>query len=252
MRPLITLTTDFGEGTYVAQVRGVILSLLPDARVEDVCHAVGPGDVREGAYVLETVVPAYPEGAIHVGVVDPGVGGSRRAIAVSWAGRVLVGPDNGLFTAFLPTAQEIREVTNTGLFLPEVSATFHGRDVFAPVAAQLAAGCPFAAVGPPLATAAVRLPDLLTEGADGCVVHVDRFGNLVTSFPGRLLGERTDAALRGPGGEVRARARTFCEAPAGAPFLYAGSGGRLEVAVPGGNAAAVLGWARGTAITFRE
>jgi S-adenosylmethionine hydrolase len=252
MGPFITLTTDFGTGTYVAQVRGVILSLLPEARVEDLCHAIGPGDVREAAYVLETVVPAYPEGSVHLCVVDPGVGGPRRAIAAAFAGRMLVGPDNGVFTAFLPRADEVREITNTALFLPEVSATFHGRDLFAPVAAQLAGGLPLPVVGPVLAGPPVLLPDLRATGDAGVVLHVDRFGNLVTSFASKALEDRPAAALAGPGGDVTARARTFCEAEGDRPFLYAGSGGRIEVAVNGGSAASSLGWGRGTAVALRE
>jgi hypothetical protein len=252
MGPLITLTTDFGEGTYVAQVRGVLLSLMPEARIEDACHSIAPGDVLEAAYVLETVIPAYPEGSVHLCVVDPGVGGTRRPIAAAFAGRMLVGPDNGVFTAFLPKCEEVREITNVALFLPEVSATFHGRDVFAPVAAQLAAGLPLPIVGPALAGPPILLPDLRTEGSEGVVVHVDRFGNLVTSFPASLLADRPGAVLSGPGRGVAGRARTFCEAEPGKPFLYAGSGGRIEVAVPGRSAAAELSWGRGTALALRE
>lgn len=252
MRPLITLTTDFGDGAYVAQVRGVILSVLPEARIEDVCHTVAPGDVREAAYVLEAAVPAFPEPAVHVAVVDPGVGTERRALAVAFAGRTLVGPDNGVLTPFLDGADEIRVLENRDLFLPEVSATFHGRDVFAPVAARLAGGLPFARVGPVLPVEPVRLADLLSAGDSGTVLHVDRFGNLVTSFPAEILARRPAAALVGPGAEVRARARTFGEAGPGAPFVYEGSGGRLEVAVAGGSAAEALGWGRGTAVGFRE
>jgi S-adenosylmethionine hydrolase len=248
--PLITLTTDFGEGAYVAQVKGVILSLLPDARIVDATHSIAPGDVLEAAYVVETILPAFPAESTHLVVVDPGVGTDRRAIAVRYAGRNLVAPDNGVLTAFLEPPAEIREITETSLFLPEVSPTFHGRDVFAPVAAHLAGGASFSIVGPVLDGEPVTLPDLTSEGEAGVVLTVDRFGNVITSFPAEAAGE--GVALSGPGAEVSETARTFGEAEPSRPFLYAGSGGRIEVAVPGGSAAEALEWDRGTRLTLRK
>jgi len=250
--PLVTLTTDFGEGSYVAQVKGVILSLAPDTTIVDVTHAVAPGDVREAAYLVETVVPAFPEDTVHLVVVDPGVGTDRKALAVRFAGRTLVGPDNGVLTAFLGAPAEIRELTEAALFLPEVSPTFNGRDVFAPVTAYLSRGVEFEAVGPVLEGEPVRVPDLESEGDDGVVLHVDSFGNLITNFPADALAARPDALLAGPVAEIRDRARTFGEAGSEVPFLYAGSGGRIEIAVPGGNAERVLGWSRGTAVRLME
>jgi S-adenosylmethionine hydrolase len=247
--PLITLTTDFGEGAYVAQVKGVLLSLLPGAEIVDVSHGIAPGDVLEAAYVVETAIPAFPEASTHVVVVDPGVGTDRRALAVRYARRTLVGPDNGALTAFLDPSAEVREVTESGLFLPEVSDTFHGRDVFAPVAAFLAGGGELGAVGPLLEEDPVRLDDLRTDGPDGVVLSVDRFGNLITSLPAEAAAPGT--TLSGPDAEVVETARTFGES-SGAPFLYAGSGGRLEVAVRGGSAAEALGWGRGTRVTLGE
>ncbi len=252
MGPLITLTTDFGEGSYVAQVKGVILSLLPDARIVDVTHFVAAGDVREGAYLLECAVPAFPEDSVHLVVVDPGVGTERRALAVRFARRTLVGPDNGVLTPFLDLADEIREITEEQLFLPEVSPTFHGRDVFAPVAVHLAGGAALASVGPALAGEPVKVSDLHAEGDVGLVLHVDRFGNLVTNFPSEVLLDRPQAFIIGPGGSVNRRALTYGQAEEGQPFLYAGSGGRLEVAVPRGAAADTLGWGRGTELRFAE
>ncbi len=249
---LLTLTTDFGEGAYVPQMKGVILSLVPEARIVDLTHSVAPGDVREAAYLLETTVPAFPEESVHVAVVDPGVGTGRRALALRFARRTLVGPDNGIFTAFLGRADEIREITETSLFLPEVSATFHGRDVFAPGAARLLEGGDLTIVGPVLAGEPILLPDLWAEGDRGVVLHVDRFGNLVTSFPAGRLAEDPDGALAGPGAAVARRAATFGTAPPGEPFLYAGSGGRLEVAVPGGDASARLRWGRGTEVAWER
>lgn len=248
--PLVGLVTDFGAGMYVAQVKGVILSLCPDATIVDESHEVAPGDIHEGAYVVECVVPAFPEGSVHVVVVDPGVGTARKVLAVRFAGRILVAPDNGVLTPFLPAAEEVREVANERLFLPEVSATFHGRDVFAPVAAHLAAGAELDLVGPALESEPVLLSDYRAEGETGRVLSIDRFGNVITSFSADVLADRVDAMLTAEGRTVAERAVTFGEAPPDTPFLYAGSGGRLEVAVAGASAAAALGWSRGTSLRF--
>ena len=245
--PLLTLTTDFGEGVYVAQVKGVLLSLLPGVEIVDVSHSIAPGDVLEAAYVVETAIPAFPEDSTHVVVVDPGVGTERRAVALRFAKRSLVAPDNGVLTAFLDAAEEIREITEPALFLPEVSATFHGRDVFAPVAAQLAGGAPLAAVGPVLEGEPVRLAELHAEGAEGVVLTVDRFGNLITSFGAESAAE--GAVLAGPDAEITQVVRTFGDAEPGRPFLYAGSGGRREVAVRAGSAGAALGGGRRPRVT---
>lgn len=250
--PLVTLTTDFGPGAYVAQVKGVLLSLAPDLSIIDVSHEVGAGDVLEAAYLVETIVPAFPEGTLHLVVVDPGVGTTRRAIAARYARRILVGPDNGVFTAFLPHADEVREITNKALFLPDVSSTFHGRDLFAPVAAHLAAGAELSIVGPRLEGDPVLLRDLYSDGDRGLVLAVDRFGNIVTSFPADVLAERPNVYLAGTGGVVRERATTFGTAEGGLPFLYAGSGGRIQIAVAGRSAAELLGWERGSPVTLVE
>ena len=252
MPSLLTLTTDFGAGPYVAQVKGVILSLFPDLVIVDVSHEVAPGDVHEAAYFLETIVPAFPEATVHLVVVAPGVGTDRRILAARFAGRIVLGPDNGVLSTGLPGADEIRVVTNERLFLPEVSATFHGRDVFAPVAAHLAAGAELEVVGPVLTDAPVLLSDLIADGDSGRVLSIDRFGNVITSFPAEALAARPGAALLGGSAAVAARAETFGAAPPETPFLYSGSGGRLEVAVRGGHAAERLGLSRGTGLTFTE
>ena len=210
---LLTLTTDFGEGAYVGQVKGVILSLFPGTRIVDVTHAVAPGDVREAAYLLEAVVPAFPEGSVHLAVVDPGVGTERKALALRFADRIVVAPDNGILTAFLPRATEVREITERSLFLPEISPTFHGRDIFAPVAAHLANGLELTRVGPPPTGEPVVLGDLRSTGEEGVVLHVDRFGNLITSFPAEFLLDSPEATLSGPGAVVTARAETYGFAP---------------------------------------
>ncbi|MEN8151965.1 MAG: SAM-dependent chlorinase/fluorinase, partial [Planctomycetota bacterium] len=174
----------------------------------------------------------------------------RRCLAVRFAGRTLVGPDNGCLTAFLDRATAIHEITNGELYLPEVSSTFHGRDLFAPVAAFLAGGGELAAVGPAFEGEPVRVPELRASGDEGVVLHVDRFGNLITNFPAAVLDE--GVGLSGPGVLLSTRLRTFAEAEGAEPFLYAGSGGRLEVAVNGGRAEDRLGWHAGTAIRLER
>jgi len=248
--PLMTLTTDFGATEYVAQMKGVILSLLPSANVIDVSHEIPPGDVRAAAYVAEVAVPAFPQDSVHLVVVDPGVGTDRCALAVRFAGRTIVGPDNGCLTAFLDGATAIHEITNEELHLPEVSATFHGRDIFAPVAAFLAGGGEISATGPVFDRDPVRVPDLWADGEEGVILHVDRFGNLVTNFPASVLDE--GGRLSGPGVLLEEHVRTFAEADGTDPFLYGGSGGRLEVAVNGGSAEAHLGWHRGTTVQLEQ
>jgi S-adenosylmethionine hydrolase len=247
---VITLTTDFGPGEYVAQMKGVILSLLPGTTFVDGSHEIRPGDVLEAAYLMEVMVPAFPPGSVNVVVVDPGVGTGRKALVVRYAERTLVAPDNGCLTAFFDEATAVHEITEESLFLPEVSATFHGRDIFAPVAAYLAGGGTLTGVGPEFSGEPVRVEGLHAEGEHGRVLHVDRFGNLVTSFPGQSVTDR--ARLEGPQGIVERTARTFSEVEPGLAFLYAGSGGRLEVGVSGGSAAKHLGWGPGTELRLRS
>ncbi|MDD3493836.1 MAG: S-adenosyl-l-methionine hydroxide adenosyltransferase family protein [Candidatus Thermoplasmatota archaeon] len=187
--PVITLTTDIGW-RYAAQMKGRILSLLPEARLVDIAHDVSPQDVREGAFVLYAAVSHFPR-AVHIAVVDPGVGTRRRALMVETEGGFLVGPDNGVL---LPAArrlglQEVYVITGSPLPAADVSSTFHGRDIFAPVAVHLARG-----VGPPhLGEACADYVDLdfghpaVGTSIEGRVIYVDHFGNLITNIPGVLV-----------------------------------------------------------------
>ena len=211
--PVITLFTDFGERSgYVGMLHGVIQSLCPGATVIDVTHAVTPQAIREGAFLLHNAYPYFPPGTIHVAIVDPGVGTSRRALCldVPGVGRFL-GPDNGLLTAILAAhpAAEARVLTNPAFSIARlgkaISRTFHGRDIFAPTAALLACGELFAAIGPRIATAElVRLPDFwpdresIDPGWDrlcGEVVHIDSFGNLITNLRREHFAAATPAQL---------------------------------------------------------
>jgi S-adenosylmethionine hydrolase len=226
---LITLTTDFGFGSpYVAAMKGVLLERCPSVTVVDVTHEVPPFDVEAGAFLLWAGTRHFPAGSIHVAVVDPGVGGARRAIATAAAGVLFVGPDNGVFGEVLARSGGGRAVV---LERPAgASPTFEGRDVFAPAAARLACGEPLDALGPSAA-------DLAGAGVGGNprVAWIDRFGNLVTNVEPPVAGVRVN------GREVRATARTYSEAPPGEPFLYIGSLGLVEVGVARGCADQLLG-----------
>lgn len=243
----VSLTTDYGlSDGFVAACHGVIARLAPTVRVIDVTHQVRPGDVTGAAAVLAQTVPHLPP-AVHVAVVDPGVGTARRAVAVQTAGGLLVGPDNGLLpwaADALGGATAAVELANQDWFLAPVSRTFHGRDVFAPAAARLASGAELAEAGPALDPAGlVRLPDPVVSTGDGWleaeVVAVDRFGNVQLAAPGELL-TRLGSTLT-VGGVPAVSGGTFADAPAGGLVVLEDSAGRVAVAVNGGRASVVLG-----------
>ncbi|TDC80388.1 hypothetical protein E1193_17535 [Micromonospora sp. KC606] len=250
----ISLTTDYGLGDgFVAACHGMIARLAPAVRVIDVTHLVPPADIRRGAAVLAQTVPFLPYG-VHVGVVDPGVGTSRRGVALVTPGGLLVGPDNGLL---LPAAAELGgvsaavELTNPAWLAPEVSPTFHGRDVFAPVAARLALGAPPAEAGPAVDPATlVRLPEpALRREVDGFaaeVLTVDHFGNVQLAAGADLLDALPDEPR--VDGRPAVRGRTFGDAPDGALVLCVDSAGLLALAVNGGRAVDLLGVAPGDLI----
>ncbi len=242
----VSFTTDYGSSDgFVAACHGVVARLAPTVRVIDVTHEVAPGDVTRAASVLAQTVPYLPS-AVHVAVVDPGVGTARRGIAIETPGGMLVGPDNGL----LPWAAEalggisaVVELTNPDWFAHPVSRTFHGRDIFAPVAARLAAGARLADAGTELdPTGLVRLPDPVVAFGDGWleaeVLTVDRFGNVQLAAPGAALNGLGERLLVGSVPAVRGA--TFADAPAGRLVVLVDSTDRVAIAVNGGRAAVVL------------
>ena len=209
-----------------------LLAGCPEASLVDVSHSVGAFDIHAGAFVLWAGTRDFPPGSVHLAVVDPGVGGPRRPLALQVNGSWFVGPDNGVFGMVLDDALEAA-ATVVVLELrrpPGASATFEGRDVFAPAAAALAAGRPLASVGIEVQGEPARLPPRPPS-----VLWVDNFGNLVTSLRPPVQGVRV------AGREVRAAARTYAEAPVGQPFFYVGSMGLIEVGVREASAAALLG-----------
>jgi len=241
--PVITLLSDFGlSDSYVAAMKGVILGLCPRARLVDVTHLVAPQAVWSAAYLLASCYRDFPPGTIHLAVVDPGVGSARRALAVRAGGYLFVGPDNGILAMVLEREPEweARELTHPELVRRPLSATFHGRDLFAPAAARLARGWPFEQLGPPVTP--IR-PDWLRAVMDqdelrGRIIHFDHFGNAVTN-----IGAEQLAAFEG-GFEVRLASsgkrlplhRNYAEVPVGQPLAVIGGSGYLELAINCGSA----------------
>lgn len=253
----ITLTTDFGTGDgYVGAMKGVILSLAPDATLIDISHDVLPHNVRHGARVLAAAAPFFPKGTVHVAVVDPGVGGTRRGIALKTRHAVFVGPDNGLFTPFLRERTACVALTNPATHRHAVSATFHGRDVFAPVAAHLANGLSLAELGPPVdgpvALSEPTLQRLPNGRVRAEIVHVDRFGNLITNVGPLEWSERDrgDVYVIAGGMSVAVR-RTYADVAPGELLALVGSSGYVEIAVREGSAAERLGLGVGAAVVVQ-
>jgi S-adenosylmethionine hydrolase len=275
--PLITLTTDFGTADgYVGAMKGVILTIAPDARLVDISHEIMPQSIRQAAYVLYTAYPFFPSHTIHLVVVDPGVGGARRPIALHTSVGTFVGPDNGVFS-YVMARERIKtlvELADPRYCLPRVGHTFHGRDIFAPAAAHLAAGIPITVLGPSLADPVTFSPPRLEITADGIVgevLHVDRFGNIITSIgqlewdDGQLVLDlafqrtgfgkcvRFDAgktAVVAAGQEIASVRRTYAEVDPGETLALVGSGGHLEIAVREASAARKLGLCPGDKVAL--
>ncbi len=251
--PLFTLLTDYGAGSgYPAQVKGVLLAALPDARVVDVSHDVPRHDVLAGALLLEACAPWFPRGAIHLAVVDPGVGTARRALClVDPEGRRFVAPDNGLLTPFLGPGARVFALAPGGALPPPRTATFHGRDLFAPAAVLLARGEEASALGPAVDDP-VRLEWPRAEVSEGEVKGVtlaaDSFGNVVTSVRDSDLPPGSGIARVLADGREARFVRTYGEGRPGELLALVGSGGRLELAIREASAAALLGRARGVSV----
>ncbi|HEX7071725.1 MAG TPA: SAM-dependent chlorinase/fluorinase [Rhodothermales bacterium] len=258
MSRIITLTTDFGtRDAYVATMKGVMLGINPDATLVDVTHDVHHADVMEAAFSLRRTVPFFPEGSVHLVVVDPGVGTMRRAVALQHDGHFFVGPDNGLFPLLLGDHAQFDAVE---LDRPEFwrspnpSKTFHGRDIFAPIAAHLSLGEPLTHVGSridDLAPLHWALPIADEQGIQGWVVHVDHFGNCITNITREIFESGRDnrrvkcyvgtAILDGIH-------ETYGSVAVGEPLLLFESTDHLEIAVSGGNAADLLGIRKGAPV----
>jgi len=248
----ITLLTDFGTADgYVAAIKGVISAIAPAVPIDDAAHDIPPGDIWAAAWALARYWRFYPPETVHLVVVDPGVGGDRRPIVAEVDGRLFVAPDNGVLTRVLA------DVAPSGLFLieneryrrPTVAATFHGRDLFAPAAAYLAQGIAPAELGPPISDPVLlplREPVRSGNRAIGEVVHVDRFGNLITNLPAAWC--RGAIEVRIAGRSVGPLRRTYVDAAPGELLALVGSADLVEVAARDASAAALLGVGRGETV----
>lgn len=268
MARLLTLLTDFGLADYyVGAVKGTVLRLAPGTQLVDLSHEVAPGDVEGAADLLAAAAPTFPAGTVHLAVVDPGVGSTRRLLVVESDGHRFVAPDNGLLTPQLRSGGAVWSVTRRELFLDVAGggATFHGRDRFAPIAAALLRGEEPSAIGEPIADAAqLSIPEPRRQSEDGrivlhgCIARIDRFGNLITDLPAAWIdGARGEALVSvqvggsSPGavGPLRLRrVRFYDELPVGEPGVLVGSLGTLELSLRGESLAARWGTVRGAVV----
>lgn len=247
---IITLTTDFGlKDPYVGIMKGVILSINPEARIIDISHQIKTGDITHAAGLIQETFTFFPKNTIHVGVVDPGVGSGRRPILIKTEDHFFVGPDNGLFWPIISAHQpvEIVHLTEKGYFLPHISHTFHGRDIFAPVAAHLSHGADPLKMGAIIRDPVpLRLPTLKkNEGLlCGQIVRVDNFGNLITNIHGEDLAQFTGtgkAVIKVGTLTIESVQKTYAEAKKDETLALIGSSGYLEIAVNLGRASERLG-----------
>jgi len=258
MSQIITLTTDFGlQDHYVSSLKAVILGIAPEVRLVDISHDIPPQDIMAGAWVVRNTASFFPRGTVHLVVVDPGVGTDRKPVVLEIKGQLFVGPDNGIFS-LIADQQEYRAtiLTEEKYWRDTTSNTFHGRDIFAPVAAHLANGVAMEKLGEPaekLITYRWATPIADRAGIQGWIVHIDRFGNLISNIPEDLIEDSIK------GGRVKIYignmilheiSRSYGCVEDGEPLVYIGSSGMLEVAINKGNACEMLGVKKGAQISI--
>jgi S-adenosylmethionine hydrolase len=244
---VITLTTDFGlKDGYAGVVKGVIWKIAPGVQIADISHQISPQDVIEGALTLGRAAAYFPESTIHVGVVDPGVGTGRRAIAARLGSQYFVGPDNGLFTVLLEQAERKNETVDVihlnqpQFWLPSISNVFHGRDIFAPCAAHLAQGVTLESMGTPIQDPQrldLPIPQRLAGGWRGQVISIDHFGNLSTNLEKDLLVSLETVRIRYKNWTIAGLMRTFGDGKPGQFVAIIDSSDHLSLNVVNGNAA---------------
>lgn len=258
MRKIITLTTDFGlQDYYVGAMKGAILSIIPEVRLIDISHQIPPQDIMAGAWVLKNSAMLFPPNTVHLVVIDPGVGTTRKPVALKMDDQLFVGPDNGIFS--LLTDEETFnavELSNSSFWRSTLSTTFHGRDIFAPVAAHLCNGTALKELGPTLhelQTYRWASPIADKDGIQGWIIHIDTFGNLITNLSASLIEE----VMQGQqlkiyvGNTILTEiANTFGAVVEGEPVAYIGSSGMLEIAINKGNARKMLGVQKGAQISL--
>jgi S-adenosylmethionine hydrolase len=258
---IITLITDFGrQDEYVGLMKGVMLGIDPAARIIDLTHAIDPQDVAQAAFTVESSWRYFPEGTIHAVIVDPGVGTERAMLCLEFHRQVFLAPDNGVLSLLLDAEAcgNVRRLDNSEYWRGAVSRTFHGRDVLAPVAAHLSRGAETGALGPAIDPArAVRIDDLkarLQASGEVCgrIIHVDRFGNLITNIDAGALKSRGSSwEVAFGSGRVQGLSGTYADAESGAGLALIGSRGYLEIAVNSGSAGDFFNARKGDAVRVR-
>lgn len=258
MSTIVTLTSDFGSrDSFAASVKGVILKINPLAQIVDITHEIGPHDIWEAAFTLQSAYKYFPKGTVHLAVVDPGVGSGRRPIIVVTESYYFIGPDNGLFTLIYNEAERIRvhHITSSHYSLASQGATFHGRDIFAPATGWLTKGIPSGNFGDEITDFVklnVPVPKVTAQGIDGHIVHIDRFGNVITNIIYQdikaLMPDGPDSGQIGiqvAGKEIKGLKKFYAEAAPGEPGAIINSSGHLEIFLFKQNARAALGSKRG-------
>jgi S-adenosyl-L-methionine hydrolase (adenosine-forming) len=258
MQPIITLTTDFGQKDhYVSVMKAVMLGINPDLRFVDVSHEIPPQDVMAGAWVVRNASLYFPPGTVHLVVVDPGVGTDRKPVAIRINDQIFVGPDNGIFSLIADEFEyQAWKLMEPEFWLNNPSSTFHGRDIFAPAAAHLATGTRLQEMGEPiteLVTYRWAVPISDKDGVQGWIIHIDRFGNLVSNIPAPMIEEsiRQSRFRIYVGNTILDEiSPTYAAVPEGEPVAYIGSSGHLEIAINKGNAMEMLGVQKGAQISI--
>lgn len=251
MQKIISLTTDFGtQDGFVGVMKGVIWGIAPGVQIADITHHIPPQNVRLGAYALWRAVPFFPPGSVHIAVVDPGVGTHRRPIGLRIGSQYFIVPDNGLITPILEDGEasggtiEIVHLTNPDYWLPEVSHTFHGRDIFAPTGAHLAGGVPLTALGDPI-TGPVRLafsrPRKTTQGWEAHITIIDVFGNLTTDLPAKAIADAEKVTFRLKDHTIVGLVTSYGHRKAGELIALVDSENYIEMSVVNGDAAQKTG-----------
>ncbi|MDR8392990.1 SAM-dependent chlorinase/fluorinase [Aliifodinibius sp. S!AR15-10] len=258
MRNIVTLTTDFGlQDYYVSAMKAVMLGIAPDVRMVDISHEVPDQDIMAGSWVLQNSAPLFPPNSVHLVVIDPGVGTDRNPIALKVDDQYYVGPDNGIFSLLTENKEfEAVRLTNPKYWKEKPSNTFHGRDIFAPVAAHLSNGVELSELGEPvneLKTYRWASPIADKDGLQGWIIHIDKFGNLVTNLPDTLIdeviGERPVKIYVG-NMILDELVNTFGAVPEGEPAAYIGSAGMLEIGINKGDAAEMMSVKKGAQISL--
>jgi len=253
---IITLITDFGkESHYIAAMKGVILSICPEAKIVDITHNISPQDIEEAAFILDQTYQSFPKGTIHTVVVDPGVGTVRKPLIVKTSDYFFITPDNGVlayvFKKYKKT--DVYEASNKNFWRRDVSSTFHGRDIFAPVAAHLASGVKIEELGTIASDYQTgSTPDVKINDNEviGKVVYTDRFGNCITNIPADIL-KSDNIEIKIKDISIEGLSKTFSSVPENKSLAYTGSSGLLEIGINMGSAEKILGITRGTEVIVK-